>query len=321
MRFSSFAEVEGAYEISETEELAALDPHHMWTPEYAESRFKWRPKKPLTVLVLRTYLLQETVELPYRDEYGGCKSWIELGEPVSVDGARSRALGRGLRRAGRARARGAGASRARAGRRLRRAMGSGAITIVLIFLLLFVSWQTIYAANRDLARAKAWGALVRRSLPFFALLLMVLSLFVVQSFGESWTLVVWMATAGVAVIGASLLSVSPLERRANKAFRSGDYARAVELYRELVDEKPLARNKAFLGAALGAGERYEESVDLSTQAIEEDPQYGLAYYNRALVLQRMGKKSRAIKDLEKAQETDLPRRFRSASRRMLEEIS
>ena len=59
LRFSSFAEVEGAYEISEAEELAALDPHHMWTPEYAESRFKWRPKKPLTVLVLRTYLLPE----------------------------------------------------------------------------------------------------------------------------------------------------------------------------------------------------------------------------------------------------------------------
>jgi hypothetical protein len=89
LRFSSFAEVEGAYEISEAEELAALDPHHMWTPEYAESRFKWRPKKPLTVLVLRTYLLPETVELPYGDEYGGCKSWIELGDPVSVDGARS----------------------------------------------------------------------------------------------------------------------------------------------------------------------------------------------------------------------------------------
>jgi tetratricopeptide (TPR) repeat protein len=201
-------------------------------------------------------------------------------------------------------------------------VGSGAITIVLIFLLLFVSWQTIYAANRDLARAKAWGNLLRRALPFFALLLMVLSLFIVQSFGgETWTLLVWMATAGVAIIGANLLSVSPLERRANKTFRSGDYARAVELYKELVDQKPLARNKAFLGAALGAAERYDESVDLLTQAITEDPKYGLAYYNRALVLHRMGKKSRAVKDLEKAQETDLPRRFRSASRRMLEEIS
>jgi hypothetical protein len=88
LRFASFAEVEGAYEVSEAEELSALDPYHMWTPEYAERRFKWRPKKPLTVLVLRTYLLPETVELPYRDEYGGCKSWIELQETVSVEGAR-----------------------------------------------------------------------------------------------------------------------------------------------------------------------------------------------------------------------------------------
>jgi tetratricopeptide (TPR) repeat protein len=200
-------------------------------------------------------------------------------------------------------------------------VGSGAITIVLIFLLLFVSWQTIYAANRDLARAKAWGDLARRALPFFALLLMVLSLFVVQSYGEGRTLLVWMAVSGIVIVGASLLSVSSLERRANRAFRSGDYARAVGHYEELVEEKPLARNKAFLGAALGASERYEESVEASTQAIKEDPEYGLAYYNRALVLQRMGKKSRAVKDLEKAQETDLPRRFRSASRRMLDEIS
>jgi hypothetical protein len=89
LRFSSFAEVEGSYEISEAEELSALDPHHMWTPEYAESRFKWRPKKPLTVLVLRTYLLPRAVEIPYRDEYGGCKSWIELQEPLSTEGARA----------------------------------------------------------------------------------------------------------------------------------------------------------------------------------------------------------------------------------------
>ncbi|MDQ3860464.1 MAG: tetratricopeptide repeat protein [Actinomycetota bacterium] len=200
-------------------------------------------------------------------------------------------------------------------------MGSVAITVVLIFLLLFASWQSIYVANRDLARARAWGDLARRALPFFALLLMVLSLLVVQSYGAGWTLLAWMAVAAVAVIGASLLSVSSLERRANRAFRSGDYARAVELYEQLVEEKPLARNKAFLGAALGASERYDESVDLSTQAIEDDPGYGLAYYNRALVLQRMGKKSRAIKDLKKALEADLPRRFRSAARGMLEELS
>lgn len=85
--FTSFAEVHAAYEISEPEALDAIDPHHIWTPEYAESRFKWRPKKPLTVLVLRTHLLPDPVELPYREAYGGCKSWIELEEAVSVDGA------------------------------------------------------------------------------------------------------------------------------------------------------------------------------------------------------------------------------------------
>jgi hypothetical protein len=85
---TSFAEVRGAYEISEAEELEALDPYHIWTPEYAESRLKWRPKKPLTVLVLRTYVLPEPVELSYRAGYGGCKSWIELEKAVPTAGSR-----------------------------------------------------------------------------------------------------------------------------------------------------------------------------------------------------------------------------------------
>lgn len=200
-------------------------------------------------------------------------------------------------------------------------MGPGAITVVLIFLLVFLSWQTIYSANRDLARAKAWGELARRALPFGALFLMALSLFVVQSYQESWVLYTWMAASGVLIVVASLFSISALERRANRAFRAGDYARAAQLYGELAEEKPLARNKAFLGAALGASERYDESVSASTQAIEQDPQYGLAYYNRALVLRRMGKRSRAVKDLKRAQEAELPRRFRTAVRKMLEELS
>jgi hypothetical protein len=85
--FTSFAEVYGAHEISEAEELEALDAHHIWTHEYAESRLKWRPKKPLTVMVLRTYLLPEPVVLDYRESYGGCKSWIELEEAVAAAGS------------------------------------------------------------------------------------------------------------------------------------------------------------------------------------------------------------------------------------------
>ena len=198
-------------------------------------------------------------------------------------------------------------------------MGSGAIPIVLVFLLVFLTWQTIYSSNRDLVRAKEWGELARRALPFGVLLLMALSLFVVQTFSASWAIFAWMAVSGGGIVGASVFSISSLERRANRAFRGRDYPRAAELYGQLAEEKPLARNHAFLGAALGASERYEESIKASTRAIEEDPEYGIAYYNRALVRQRMGKKSLAVKDLKKALEVDLPRRFRTNARKMLED--
>ncbi|MFL6008713.1 MAG: hypothetical protein ACJ73Z_03620 [Rubrobacteraceae bacterium] len=200
-------------------------------------------------------------------------------------------------------------------------MGSGAIPIILVFLLVFLTWQTIYSANRDLVRAKEWGELARRALPFGALLLMALSLFIVQTLREDWVMFTWMAVSGAGIVAATLLSVSSLERGASKAFRKRDYSKAAELYEQLAEEKPLARNQAFLGAALGASERYDESVKASTRAIEDDPDYGIAYYNRALVRQRQGKTSLAVKDLRSALEVDLPRRFRTSVNKMLEDLS
>ena len=199
-------------------------------------------------------------------------------------------------------------------------MGSTAVTVVLIFLIVVFSGVTIFSANRDLARAKAWGDLTRRFLPFVVLALMAISLYFVRAFAEGQVVIAWMVLFGVLIILSSLFSVPALERRANGVFRRGDYPQAAELYGKLVQEKPLARNHAFHGAALGASERYDESINASTKAIDADPEYGLAYYNRALVLRRMGKKTRAIKDLSKALETDMPRRFRSAARKMLEDL-
>ena len=199
-------------------------------------------------------------------------------------------------------------------------MGSTAVTVVLIFLIVVFSGVTIFSANRDLARAKAWGDLARRFLPFVVLALMAISLYFVRAFAEGQVVIAWMVLFGVLIIASSLFSVPALERRANGVFRRGDYPQAAELYGKLAQEKPLARNHAFHGAALGASERYDESINASTKAIDTDPEYGLSYYNRALVLRRMGKKTRARKDLEKALEADMPRRFRSAARKMLEDL-
>ena len=48
-------------------------------------RLKWKSQQPLMVLLLRVYRLPRPQILPYRDTYGGCKSWIELAEPIATD--------------------------------------------------------------------------------------------------------------------------------------------------------------------------------------------------------------------------------------------
>jgi tetratricopeptide (TPR) repeat protein len=184
----------------------------------------------------------------------------------------------------------------------------------------FVAWRLVFSFNKDLIRVRAWRALARRSLPFIALTAMVLSLPFVQGNQEGWVLPFWVLVFGGALVAANFFSMPLDERRASRAFRGGDYATAADLYRKLVARWPLARYWTFLGAALGSGGQHEEAVDASTKAAELDSEYGLAYYNRALILRSMGRKSRAAKDLNKALDSEMPRRFRNAARRVLEEL-
>ena len=199
-------------------------------------------------------------------------------------------------------------------------MGAGAIPIVLTFALMFVAWQVVFSSNRDLVRAREWGELARRLLPFAAILVMTASLPLVQGRSEPWAPYAWALAFAVLVLVTNLLSMPLDERRATRAFRRENYAEVATLYRRLIEERPLARYWAFLGAALGAAGNNEEGVNASTKAVELDPEYGLAYYNRALILRRLGRKSRAAKDLKRALEADLPRRMRTAARRTLEDL-
>lgn len=200
-------------------------------------------------------------------------------------------------------------------------MGTVAIPIILLFLLLFISWRLVFSFNKDLLRARAWGDLSRRSLPFAALTFMALTVLPVQAIQNERALTFWALGSAVAVVLANFFSIPRAERRANKAFRRREYETAVAEYRALAEENPLARHHAFLAAALGASGEHEQSLEASTHAIELDPEYGLAYYNRALVYKRMGRKGHARKDLDRALETDLPRRLKSSARGLREELS
>ncbi len=75
---SGWADVVGAATTSDPEVIAKLDGKVIWSREYIETRFKWKPRDPLWVLALRVHRLHEPIAVPYRAEYGGCTSWVEL---------------------------------------------------------------------------------------------------------------------------------------------------------------------------------------------------------------------------------------------------
>lgn len=74
--------------ITEQEQLDAIASKLVWTPEYAASRLGWKARDPLFVLALRAHRLEEPVTVPWREEYGGCTSWVELeglpGDPTDL---------------------------------------------------------------------------------------------------------------------------------------------------------------------------------------------------------------------------------------------
>ena len=78
LRFDGWAEIVESAALTEPGQVEALHGLHIWTPDYAVQRFRWRPKAPLLVLVLRVHRLDEPIEAPLRSEYASCTSWVPM---------------------------------------------------------------------------------------------------------------------------------------------------------------------------------------------------------------------------------------------------
>lgn len=55
--------------------------------ETLEARYRFRPDQALYVLAVRTWKLAAPVEVRYRDEYGGCRSWISVEDEIDIEGS------------------------------------------------------------------------------------------------------------------------------------------------------------------------------------------------------------------------------------------
>ena len=76
--FSHWARAEEIIEVEAQEKVEDLAPYHIWTDEYAQSRLRWKPMLPLSILLLRVYRTENPVTVPYIKEYGGCTSWVDI---------------------------------------------------------------------------------------------------------------------------------------------------------------------------------------------------------------------------------------------------
>ncbi|MBI3796078.1 MAG: DUF1802 family protein [Deltaproteobacteria bacterium] len=82
-----YATVEDLLWLDTREHLAALADLHCWTPETVRHRFAYGTRAGLHLFVLRVYRLPRPHILPLLKRYGGCRSWVDLAEPLSTAGA------------------------------------------------------------------------------------------------------------------------------------------------------------------------------------------------------------------------------------------
>ena len=82
--FAHWARAEEIIEVETQEKVEHLSSHHIWTDAYAQSRLRWKPMLPLSILLLRVYRMEQPVSVPYIKEYGGCTSWVDIMPRVDL---------------------------------------------------------------------------------------------------------------------------------------------------------------------------------------------------------------------------------------------
>ena len=75
---TSFVDITHFSEVSDLTTLKKLENFHIWTDDYLKTRFEYNPKKPLYLLLLRVYKLNNSIRFTNKPEWLGCKSWIQI---------------------------------------------------------------------------------------------------------------------------------------------------------------------------------------------------------------------------------------------------
>ena len=80
----AYATVVFGAQLKKWEQVAALEPFHIWSAEEIRERFD-RREPDLTMLALRVYRLTRVMPIPEEPWFEGCRSWVTLDTSVVTD--------------------------------------------------------------------------------------------------------------------------------------------------------------------------------------------------------------------------------------------
>jgi hypothetical protein len=75
---NSFAHAVVVKQITDGSPLPGLQKYHIWNDGYVDVRMNYNPNKPMNIVLLRVYKLDNPIELEVKSEWHGCKSWIPI---------------------------------------------------------------------------------------------------------------------------------------------------------------------------------------------------------------------------------------------------
>jgi hypothetical protein len=85
INLAALAAVRLVRRVENLERLEALDGLHVWTAETVEKRFHYRTPG-LWLLGVRVYRREPPVRIPDDPGHAGCKTWVELDDPIPTAG-------------------------------------------------------------------------------------------------------------------------------------------------------------------------------------------------------------------------------------------
>ncbi|HMT04228.1 MAG: DUF1802 family protein [Solirubrobacterales bacterium] len=86
VRIRAWAEVAEDITIEDPRVVDALSPFYIWTTDYAHKRLSWKPRHPLHLVLLRVHRIPRPVTVRVREEYHGCRSWVEIDRDLPFEG-------------------------------------------------------------------------------------------------------------------------------------------------------------------------------------------------------------------------------------------